>query len=518
MKKAEDHGSDLVVFPELTVCGYAPRDLVEKRRFIEENLESVANIAAKTKQTAVALGYVAPNESEIGYGLFNMAGLLYDGKVQFTQAKSLLPQYDVFDERRHFEPALTHQVHNFKGMNIALSLCEDLWSTHEFEGRRLYHVDPMQLFAKAGAQIILNLSASPYTLGKRNLREKLARETAKQFSVPFVYCNLVGGNDELVFDGHSFVSNAQGQIIASAKDFAEDLVQIDLHQHAQEVTKNDEPVEEDVLQALILGLRDYMRKCSFERAVLGLSGGIDSAVVAAIASLAIGPKNVTAFTMPSQFTSQQSIKDAKKIAKNLKIELKQISIAAIYKVYEKELKLAKTEQMTVAEENIQARIRGNILMVYSNREGALVLSTGNKSELAVGYCTLYGDMAGGLAIISDIPKTLVYKLAAHINQKYGKLIPESVLNKAPSAELKPDQTDQDSLPPYEILDQILKEYIENHNSLKNIMAKGFAKEMVEDVLRKVNLNEYKRRQAPPGLKITSKAFGTGRRFPIAWKA
>ncbi len=518
LQSAEDQASDLVVFPELAVCGYAPRDLVEKKRFVQENIDCVNEIAAQTKQTAVALGYVAPNNTEIGHALLNMAGLLYEGKIQFTQSKTLLPQYDVFDERRHFEPATKHEVHNFRGVNVALTLCEDLWGTYQFSGRCLYHLDPIELFAKAGAEVILNLSASPFTIDKRKIREELVRKNAEQYAVPLVYCNLVGGNDELVFDGYSFVSNAKGEIICRAKSFTEDIVQIDLDQNIPKVSNNQTTMEEDILQALILGLQDYMRKCNFSKAILGLSGGIDSALVAAIAALAIGPENIAAISMPSAFTSMQSINDAKDCAARLKINFQVIPINNIYKAYETELALNKPKKLTITEENIQARIRGNILMAFSNRAGALVLSTGNKSELSVGYCTLYGDMSGGLSLISDLPKTLVYKLASFINQKYGELIPDSIINKAPSAELKPDQTDQDSLPEYGVLDEILKEYIENHESVEGIVAKGFEQNIVEDIIKKVNLNEYKRRQAAPGIKVTSKAFGIGRRFPIAWRA
>jgi len=514
---AEKAGADIVVFPELTICGYPPRDLLEKPIFIQRNLECVEAIASKTSKTAVALGYISINEAQIGRGFFNTAGLLYNGAVQFSQAKSLLPEYDVFDEARHFEPAHTHRVHNFRGRKIALSLCEDLWSSYDFGGRRFYPHDPVQLFVNDGAEILINLSASPYTLKKHKIRRALVCGAASRFSRPVIYCNLVGGNDELVFDGLSFASNAAGEITAIGKAFEEDSFIVDVDHMGEPFEMREMADEEEIFNALVLGVRDYMKKCGFRKAVVGLSGGIDSAVVAAIAVNAIGAKNVTAIMMPSHFTSRQSLKDSDAIVRNLKIGYEMISIDNTFDAYRRMLGFSKKEtKVTVTEENIQARIRGNILMAISNREGALVLSTGNKSELSVGYCTLYGDMAGGLAVISDVPKTMVYNIARFINRK-REFIPESVLTKPPTAELKPDQTDQDTLPPYEVLDEILKAYVEEHLSSTSIIAMGFDKKIVEDVIKRVDSNEYKRRQSPPGFKVTSKAFGIGRRFPIAWK-
>jgi len=514
---AEKAGADIVVFPELTTCGYPPRDLLEKPVFIQRNLECVEAIASKTSRTAVALGYISINEAPFGRGLYNAAALLYDGVVQFSQAKSLLPEYDVFDEARQFEPAHSHRVHRFRGKSIALSLCEDLWSSYDFGGRRLYETDPMKNFVHEGAEVIINLSASPYTLKKDKIRRALVCGAASRFSRPVIYCNLVGGNDELVFDGLSFASNAAGQIIAIGKAFEEDRFIVDLSRQKAALEMREMEDDEEIYGALVLGLRDYMTKCGFKKAVIGLSGGIDSAVVAALAAHAIGAKNLTAIMMPSQFTSKQSVRDAYAVAKNLKIAHKVIPIDNIYKSYRKILGYSKkTTKVTVTEENIQARIRGNILMAISNRDGAIVLSTGNKSELSVGYCTLYGDMAGGLAVISDVPKTMVYKIAGFINRK-KEVIPKSILTKPPTAELRPDQTDQDTLPCYEVLDDILKVYIEEHLSAPSIIAMGFDKKVVQDVIRRVDSNEYKRRQSPPGFKMTSKAFGIGRRFPIAWK-
>ncbi len=515
--RAEKMGADMIVFPELTVCGYPPRDLVEKPSFVQRNLECVEEIASRTTRTAVVLGYVSINESQTGHGLFNTAGLLYDGSVQFSQAKSLLPEYDVFDEGRHFEPARAHRIHTFGSRKIGLSLCEDLWSSFDFGGRHLYQKDPMKLFVQAGADLIINLSASPYTVKKQKIREGLVCGAAKDFSRPVVYCNLVGGNDELVFDGQSFVADARGEMIAMGKAFAEDLFCVDLGIPAVPVKAKEMSDEEEIYKALILGLRDYMEKCGFKKAVIGLSGGIDSATVLAIASAAIGHKNITVVTMPSRFTSKKSLADAHAIAKNFGVKTKVIPIDPIYDAYRRSLgHKGSVRNVSVAEENIQARIRGNILMAMSNKEGALVLSTGNKSELSVGYCTLYGDMAGGLAVISDVPKTMVYKIARFINRS-RELIPRSIMTKPPTAELKPDQTDQDLLPPYDVLDDILRAYVEDHLSAPSIVAMGFDRSAVEDVVRRVDTNEYKRRQSPPGLKVTSKAFGIGRRFPIAWK-
>ena len=517
LAQAEKAGAEIVVFPELTICGYPPRDLVEKPSFIQRNLECVEEIAAKTTRTAVVLGYISINESQTGHGLFNTAGFLQNGAVQFAQAKSLLPEYDVFDEARHFEPARTHRVYKYGKTNIGLSLCEDLWSAFDFGGRHLYPQDPMKLFVEAGADVMINLSASPYTLKKQKIREGLVCGAAKDFGKPVIYCNLVGGNDELVFDGQSFVANAKGEIIAMGKAFKEDLFIVDLGESLPPLKIREMGDEDEIFEALILGLRDYMGKCGFKKAVVGLSGGIDSSVVTAIACEGVGPQNVTAVMMPSRFTSKESVDDARAIAKNFKIKTKTISIDKIYDGYRKVLGFGgDIKKVSLTEENVQARIRGNILMAISNREGALVLSTGNKSELSVGYCTLYGDMAGGLAVISDVPKTIVYKVAKFINCK-KELIPESILTKPPTAELKPDQTDQDLLPPYNVLDEILKAYVEDHLSAPSIIAMGFDKKAVEDVVRRVDSNEYKRRQSPPGLKVTSKAFGIGRRFPIAWK-
>lgn len=514
---AEGAGVDIVVFPELAVCGYPPRDLLEKPSFISHNLQTVDMIARKTRRVGVVLGFVSVNESAEGRGLYNSAGLLHDGAVRFVQHKALLPEYDVFDEVRHFEPAKRHEVYSFAGSKIGLTLCEDLWSLHSFRGRRLYKIDPMEKLSAAGAELIINLSASPFTLGKQSIRRKLMCSEAQRYGLPIIYCNMVGGNDELVFDGRSFTTNAAGHIVCEAKAFEEDSLIVD-SAHFKPLKKLPEFIEEEeVRRALILGLHDYMRKCGFERAVIGLSGGIDSAVVAAIACEAIGSKKVTGVMMPSPYTLNKSTEDAKKLAANLGMTTLTIPISPIYEAYRSTLGYkAHAKEVSLAEENMQARIRGNMLMAISNKEKALVLSTGNKSELSVGYCTLYGDMAGGLALISDLPKTFVYALARHIN-KDGEVIPLAIIERPPTAELKPDQKDEDLLPPYDVLDSIIKLYVEERQSVEAIIAEGFDKKTVNRVAAMIDCNEYKRRQAPPGIKITSKAFGVGRRFPIAWQ-
>ncbi len=513
LRWAEGEGVDLVLFPELTVCGYPPRDLLEKPSFVQRNLEAVEAIAAKTRHTAVVVGFVSLNESAEGQGLFNSAAILRDGRVQFVQHKTLLPEYDVFDEARYFEPAKEHGVYDFDGVTIGLTMCEDIWSRHEFAGRRLYRIDPVSLVVEAGADIVLNLSASPFTIGKQAIRRELITGEAKNLSRPILYCNQVGGNDELVFDGRSIVVDAKGQIVREGAAFAEESFIVDTDQLNPAANLLDLPEEEEIRQALVLGLRDYMRKCGFDRVVIGLSGGIDSAVVAAIATEAIGPDKVLGVLMPSPYSSESSVTDAQALAKNLGIITCTEPIGDIYETYRQQLAFD-PNTVTLAEENIQARIRGNILMAISNREGALVLSTGNKSEISVGYCTLYGDMAGGLALISDIPKTMVFALARHLNRKH-EVIPQAILTKPPSAELRPDQQDTDSLPPYEILDPIIRAYVEERQSVAAIIAMGFEAALVERITGMIDRNEYKRRQSAPGLKITSKAFGPGRRCPIA---
>ncbi|MBI4212384.1 MAG: NAD+ synthase [Deltaproteobacteria bacterium] len=512
---AEGQGAEMAIFPELAICGYPPRDLLERPSFIDRNIETLERIAARVTGIAAVIGFVSRNPYAVGRGLYNSAAIVHDGRVQFVQHKSLLPEYDVFDEARYFEPAHAQGVHTYKGLNIGLSICEDMWSAYLVGGRRIYQRDPIEQCVREGADVLINISASPFSLQKKNIRTSIVQEAAKRFHRPVIYCNLVGGNDELVFDGHSLAFDRQGFPLHEGKSFEEDRFVVDLALPSHSKLRTSSPDIFDVERALTLGLRDYMQKCGFERAVIGLSGGIDSAVVAAIAAKALGPKRVTGILMSSPYTSKQSVSDALELAKRLKIKTEIHTISSLYRAYRKTLAYT-SKRISQAEENIQARIRGNILMAISNSTGAIVLSTGNKSELSVGYCTLYGDMAGGLAVISDLPKTMVYELARWMNRE-KEVIPSEIIDRPPTAELKPNQTDQDILPPYPVLDQILKAYIEDHKSRQEIVDMGFGRLVVDDVLRRVDRNEYKRRQAAPGLKVTWKAFGIGRRFPIAWK-
>ncbi len=524
IERGASMGAQLVVFPELTTTSYPPRDLLERRHFVEGNLKALKNIAKRCKKCAALVGFVAKNPAKSGKGLFNSAALLQNGKIKFVQHKALLPTYDVFDEARHFEPASTHKVFKFAGEKIGVTICEDVWSKVEIYGRRLYRYDPVAALAKGGAKVIINLSASPFNVGKVKVRENLLSKASRAHKLPIIYVNGVGGNDELVFDGRSTVVNACGQVAHVGRAFEEDFFIVDtdrLKGRVKPVSGEMLPVA-DLYHALKLGLGDYMKKCGFKKVVVGYSGGIDSCVVAALAAEVCGAENVIGVAMPSPYSSKESVTDAKELAGRIGTKFEVIPIADIYNSYRKSLSSAlgrdgQNEKVTLTDENIQARVRGNILMAISNEKGALVLSTGNKSELAVGYCTLYGDMAGGLALISDVPKVMVWELARFINRS-KELIPVRCIAKPPSAELRPDQLDTDSLPPYEVLDPILKMYIEEHRSLDEIVRKGFDDKIVYDVIAKIDRNEYKRRQAAPGLKMTSKAFGMGRSFPIAWKS
>lgn len=515
---ARGTGADLVVFPELAITGYPPRDLVGIPAFVAENFAALQRIAAAAEGIGVVVGHVGKNTARTGRPIHNSASLVSDGKILLTQHKTLLPNYDVFDEVRHFAPARTHEVLKFRGVRIGLSICEDCWYPYEFaDGHRLYTVNPMARLKAAGAQLVINLSASPFTVGKADIRRRLLTRAAREFRYPVVYVNLVGGNDDLVFDGHSLMVNGRGEVLREGKQFAEDdlVVTLDELRRGKGTPPAAAPPIRQVHDALVLGLRDYMAKCGFREVVIGLSGGIDSGVVCALAVAALGPHAVRGVCLPSPYSSEGSVRDAEALARNLGVHCERIPIDEIYAVYRRVLGGRTAAQPPdLAEENLQARIRGTILMTISNRTGAIVLSTGNKSELAVGYCTIYGDMVGGLALISDIPKTMVVELARWINRE-GVVIPEAILTKPPSAELRPDQTDQDTLPPYEILDGILKAHIEERLRVDEIVARGYDRAVVEEVIRRVNRNEYKRRQAAPGIKVTSKAFGLGRRFPIA---
>lgn len=514
---AKKRKANLAVFPELTTFGYPPRDLLDKPYLIEKNIKAAKKIASHTtKNLGCVFGFVDRNVAPIGRGLFNSMAIAFAGKIQQTQVKTLLPTYDVFDEARHFDPATTHQPVLFHDTSLGLTICEDIWTEYDFGGRRPYTVDPIGLLKSQGAELLINISASPFHAGKQNLRRQLMTETAKKNRLPVVYCNLVGGNDELVFDGRSLVVDAEGKILFEGKSFQEELALIDLAQNRSAAKLENFQEVQEIHDALVLGLHDYLKKCHFDKVLIGLSGGIDSAVVACLAKEALGPNNVLGLSMPSPYSSEGSLKDARVLTKRLGISYRVFPIHAIYTEYLKTLKLDIRRGVSLTAENIQARIRGNILMAASNQHpGALVLSTGNKSELACGYCTLYGDLAGGLALLSDLPKTKVYELAKYINRR-REIIPEAILKKPPSAELRPNQKDEDTLPPYKLLDGILQAYIEDHLSVREIVKKGFPKKVVEAVVTRVDHNEYKRRQAPPGIKVTSKAFGIGRRFPIAW--
>jgi len=509
---------DLVVFSELVIPGYPPRDLLERKDFIDANIDCLNRLIADIRGIGVICGFVDNNPAGQGNPLYNAAILFEDGKIIHKVYKTLLPTYDIFDERRYFEPGRNRKLCSYKGQRLGLTICEDAWNDEDIFQRKMYAKDPVAQIVRAGVDLVINIAASPYYLGHVEFRRNMFAFMARKYQIPFMYANQVGGNDSILFDGSSSVFDKNGNIIASAFDFAEDMVVFDsttLQASRDNIHENSKSNTESVLKALVMGTRDYVIKCGFSKVVIGLSGGIDSALTASIAVMALGRKNVTGVFMPSQYTSRENYEDTKKLAENLGVVLLQIPIENMFKTFLSHLSPAfKDTEPDIAEQNIQARIRGIILMALSNKHGALVLSTGNKSELAVGYCTLYGDMTGGLAVISDIPKTMVYHLAHFVNRE-EEIIPSRIITKAPSAELKPDQFDQDDLPPYEILDAILKEYIEAAKGIDELIRMGFDKRVVEDVISRVDRNEYKRHQAAPGLKVTSKAFGYGRRYPLA---
>jgi NAD+ synthase/NAD+ synthase (glutamine-hydrolysing) len=517
--RAKSAGAGMVVFPELAVCGYPPRDLVERASFVVHNREAAEHIAAETRGIAVICGLVTPAQADTGKSVMNSAALLMDGAIKFVQSKMLLPTYDVFDEVRNFAPARCQTLFPFCGKQMALTICEDAWNDKHFWPRRLYSIDPVETLVQAGGNFVLNISASPFWAGKRELRREMLATIARNDNVPVAFVNQVGGNDSLVFDGSSMVFDREGNVIAQGKSFDEDLIFFDSDALTGEMHEQIEGSEDSVYAALVLGTRDYMRKCGFRQAIIGLSGGIDSALTAAIAVEAVGADNVVGVGMPGPYSSEGSVSDARELAANLGIRFEVLQISEIFEAFKKTLcGVFMKYPEDVTEENIQSRIRGSLLMALSNKFGALVLSTGNKSELGVGYCTLYGDMAGGLAVINDVPKTLVYRLSRYVNSR-RPVIPETTLEKPPSAELRPGQMDSDSLPPYEVLDAILEDYVEDAHSAEQIAReRGFDLELVKSVIRMVERNEYKRQQAAPGIKISPKAFGYGRRFPIAAKA
>jgi NAD+ synthase (glutamine-hydrolysing) len=504
-------GADLVLTPELAITGYPPQDLVFKSQFVPQNLEVLDKLHARLRGAALLVGYVERNQGR-GKPFHNAAALLQPGAPISKTFKSLLPTYDVFDEDRYFEPGCDSAPLLLGTKKIGVTICEDIWTEH-YLPRPFYDVEPVRALVEQGAEIILNLSASPFSLNKPAIRREMVSALAQAHQRSIFYCNAVGGNDQLIFDGNSIAVNASGELIARLPGFqtAEQIVDI----AAAPIEFNEPERSADLFAALSLGVRDYLAKCGFKSAVLGLSGGIDSAVVAAIAVEALGAQNVVGVSMPSPYSSRGSIDDALALAKNLGIQCLQVPIAnafAAFKAQFSEIFAGLPEDTT--EENMQARLRGMILMSLSNKFGHIVLSTGNKSELAVGYCTIYGDMAGGLAVISDVPKTMVFELARWMNRD-REIIPRSTIEKPPSAELKPDQKDQDTLPPYDVLDEILRLYVEENLGARDIIAHGFDEKTVRWVQRRVDINEYKREQAAPGIKVTSRAFGVGRRMPIA---
>ncbi|MDD1761761.1 MAG: NAD+ synthase [Methanothrix sp.] len=523
-------GADLAVTSELALLGYPPRDLLLNSDFVERSWDVLRCLAETVRELPPLLvGLAEKNPGEVGRPLFNSAALLKDGRVIETFRKALLPTYDVFDEDRYFEPAGRQpQILELDGRVLGISVCEDIWNDRDFWRHRRYHTDPVEELASTGAEAVINLSASPFTVGKQNHREAMLSGLAKKHRIPFIYVNQVGGNDDLVFDGRSSVFDGEGRLVARARGFLEDLIIVDLDRSGRigavagkaEIAEDDFTQESEIWRALVLGTRDYVSKCGFSGVLLGLSGGIDSSLVAAIASEALGPNNVLGVLMPSPFTSPASIRDAAALAQNLGIKTITLTITDIMNSFGRVLAAPFLDRpKDVTEENIQARIRGNILMALSNKFGLVLLTTGNKSELAVGYCTIYGDMSGGLAVISDVPKTAVYRLAKWLNASRGQeIIPAAVLKKPPTAELRFGQTDQDSLPPYEILDDILERYIEKHQSREELIHLGYEKSMVDRVLHLVKVAEFKRRQAAPGLKVTDRAFGSGWRMPVASRA
>ena len=519
IRQAEAAGAELVIFPELAVTGYPPRDLLYRKEFLDAvDAVLASKILPACCNIAAVVG--APVRGQAG-GLYNTALLLEAGQIKAQAQKSLLPNYDVFDETRYFQAAGARQVIRWRGLGLGLTICEDVWNDKDSWNRVLYAIDPVEELVDQGADLIINISASPYHLGKYGIRKSMLENLARKNSRGILYINQVGANDDLIFDGTSLALDVTGRVIARAGSFQEDLVVVESSDLTGSnrilVASENGGLPEDsawLHDALVLGIRDYLRKTGFNRAVVGLSGGIDSAVTCALAVKALGPEGVLGVAMPSRYSSSGSVADARDLAANLGIEYREIPIESVFNAYLGLFSKASESCQDLAEENVQARIRGNILMFISNREGHLVLTTGNKSEMAVGYCTLYGDMCGGLAVLSDVSKTNVYHLAHYINRA-GELIPSSTITKAPSAELRPDQKDSDSLPPYDLLDAVLHDYIEEGRGPGEITAGGCNRDMIKDIVNKVDRSEYKRTQAPPGLRITTKAFGPGRRMPLA---
>ncbi len=519
VEKAKGLSCDLVVFSELVISGYPPRDLLERRDFVAGNLDYLHRLVESVTGIGVICGFVDENPDEGGNPLHNSAVLFENGRVLHQAHKRLLPDYDVFDERRYFEPGKQWSPFPYKGSMIGLTICEDIWNDSNFFprafSRRLYPVDPVAGMVEEGAEIIMNISASPFYAGKIELKRDMLANIAKKHGVPVLYVNQVGGNDSVLFDGASMAFDSSGEMATRARDFEEDMVLFDTASQQGDRHPVCETEPGSILKALAMGTRDYVHKCGFDRVIVGLSGGIDSALTACIGVQALGKENVMAVFMPSEYTSEINFEDTTLLARNLGIELAHVPISGIFEKFLRDLPPDFKDVATeVTGQNIQARIRGTLLMAFCNKLGALLLSTGNKSELAVGYCTLYGDMSGGLAVISDVPKAMVYELARLINRG-EEIIPARILQKPPSAELKPDQVDQDDLPAYDLLDGISKAYIEENKGPDEIVATGFDPEVVEEIICRIDRTEYKRHQAPPGLKVTTKSFGYGRRYPIA---
>ncbi|MGR0482101.1 MAG: NAD+ synthase [Candidatus Electronema sp. V4] len=512
LRQAEQQGCGLAIFPELALCGYPPQDLLERRDFLQAHDQALDELIAAVGETGVIVGAVERRRSGPGKSLHNSALLIHQGKVVQRVQKQLLPTYDVFDESRYFESGGPALPVSFGGLRLGLTVCEDIWQQGQ------YSQDPVAALCRAGSgpSLLINISASPYHHGKLGERRRIFASLCQRHKLPLLYVNQVGGQDSLIFDGHSAAVNAQGEICAAAAGFREDMLIIDTDElRGKPACAAPEDSIAQVEAALVLGLRDYLHKTGFHKAVIGLSGGIDSAVTAVLAALALGPENVLGVALPSPYTAQMSIDDAQILSRNLGCGFEIIPIAGAMTAYQQALAplfVGLAEDVT--EQNIQARIRGNLLMALSNKFGGMLLSTGNKSEMAVGYCTLYGDMSGGLAVLADLPKVMVYELARWMNRN-GEVIPERIITRPPTAELKPDQLDQDDLPPYEVLDPILAAYLEEHCSTEEIAAWGFAQETVRSIIRRILRNEHKRKQAALGLKVTSKAFGYGRRWPIA---
>ena len=518
-KAASEHAA-LVMFPELSICGYPPADLLDKPSFIARAEETACRIAESTRDLSIAIlcGSVAASHVSLGKGVTNTAIFMADGEIKFQQQKMLLPYYDVFDEQRYFEPAKTQRVLDFGGERLAITICEDAWNDKAFWESRRYAIDPVDELMREGATLILNISASPYWRGKRRTRESMLAAIAGRHKTPVLMVNQVGGNDSLIFDGTSVALNAQGELVGQARSFEEDLLLIDTRTLKPEMHSTHAGLDAGAYNALVIGTRDYVRKCGFSKAVIGLSGGIDSALVAAIAVDALGKDNVLTVGMPSPYSSPGSIADSEQLAANLGVRYEILKIGTIFSEYTSTLaQLFEGREPDTTEENLQSRIRGALLMAISNKLGALVLTTGNKSEMATGYCTLYGDMVGALAVIGDVVKTNVYRLCDYVNRE-REIIPQAIISKPPSAELRPGQVDTDSLPPYDVLDPIIEAYIERYETPEAISQDcGIDLELVRSVVRLVERSEYKRQQAAPVLKVTPKSFGMGRRFPIAVK-